>query len=32
MLSRGKLPALNMEKGHSFTYLPCPSPGLGPHF
>lgn len=32
MLSPGKLPALNLEKGSSFMHLPCPSLGLGPHF
>lgn len=32
MLSPGKLPVLNLEKGSSFMHLPCPSLGLGPHF
>lgn len=32
MLSPGKLPALNLEKGSSFMHLPCPNLGLGPHF
>jgi hypothetical protein len=31
MLPRGKLPALNLEKGNSFMHLPRPSLGLGPH-